>query len=230
MLSEGVSPNWAHQSALSASEMAAMFGITQASDHLPSRTHPTPVSTHPLPPPQALTPLRPSPQSPHFVNHHYPTPDQPHLHTALPPAQLPGRDAPTLLTNGLQNCPSGPSTQPYVSVGSARSNAPASFPIASTTPAPFLEEPYLRPRPPLSPHSQPNSSSWPTPASRMDSSQSLQPSASSSSSSSRQQPHSASDARVATPQAGLPSASALKYYCKCLQWHPSCVCVCVCMY
>ena len=213
MLSEGVSPNWSHQSALSASDMAAVFGVTQDSKQLPSRMHSSPVNSLPSHPP-----LSTSPQPPHFINHHQQPSDQTHLHTAHPPAQLPGPGDPTSLTNGLQHCLSGPHTQAFISAGSELNNA--SFTIASTTPAPLLEEPCLHPTPPLLQHSQPNSNSWLFADSHMDSTQSFQLSdPSPSSSSSRQEPVSAppvAESCVATLRTGLPAATPLKYNCKCL--------------
>lgn len=165
VLSEGVSPNWTHQAALSPNDTAFVSSLTQgrssSSRRLSPSSHTGPVDAAPILLPQTPVPLRAVPP-PQLEAHYQPTRDQPHLPTTPPSAQPCAGDFHTMVANSLHNHPSQP--QATVSAGSALNGT---LTAASVTTAPFPETTYLHPRPPPPPYSHPVST-WMAPSSHMD--------------------------------------------------------------
>ena len=192
------------------------------------------MTTAPVRPPQMPVLLRTVPASPHLAAHQHPMPGQPPLPSTPAPAQLPAGGCHTMVTNSLQDRPSGLSVQATISAGSALSSThpatsvlsgthPATSVLSGTHPAtsdaqgPLLQESYLHPRPALPLHPQPTT--WQAPSGHVDQSQSFL-----ASSSPRLEPHSetaTSEAGGPRLQLGLPSTFPVKCNCESLWSHAS---------
>ena len=201
-----------------------MCCTTEGGHHLSPNTHPTPVTTAPVHPPQMPVLLRTVPASPHLAAHQHPVPGQPPLPSTPAPAQLPASGCHTMVTNSLQDLPSGLTVQATISAGSVLSGThPATSALSGTRPAtsdaqgPLVQASYLHPQPALPLHPQPTT--WQAPSSHMDQSQSFL-----ASSSPRLEPHSGtatSEAARPQLQLGLPSTSPVKCNCESLWSHAS---------